>query len=139
MLSDSVERPEDSQRASSSLGTRKFQRKKPSILEKRAGRRATITRPVRVHPSEPRDDHSEDLPISVNASKSGIYYTSRRKSYDPGMRVFGTFPYSSPHDPMNREYFAQVMRVERLENGTSGVAVHLQISMNFNAGRFPPG
>jgi PilZ domain len=106
-----------------------------SVSDKRAGPRAKIARPVRVRPSEPRDDHFEDLPISVNASKSGIYFTSRLKSYYPGMRVFVTFPYSSPHGPMNCEYVAQVVRVEKLENGKSGVAVHLQMSMNFNAGR----
>jgi len=106
-----------------------------SVSEKRAGRRAKIVRPVRVRPSEPRDDHFEDLPISVNASKTGIYFTSRLSSYYPGMRVFLTFPYSSPHDPMNCEYVAQVVRVERLANGKSGVAVHLQMSMNFDAGR----
>jgi hypothetical protein len=106
-----------------------------SVSEKRAGRRAKIARPVRVRPSEPRDDHFEDLPLSVNASKSGVYFTSRLKSYYPGMRVFITFPYSSPHDSMNREYVALVVRVEKLENGKSGVAVHLQMSMNFNSGR----
>jgi hypothetical protein len=105
-----------------------------SVTEKRVGRRAKIAKPVRVRPSEPRDDHFEDLPISVNASKSGIYFTSRLKSYYPGMRVFVTFPYSSPHDPMNCEYVAQVVRVEKLENGKTGVAVHLQMSMNYNAG-----
>jgi hypothetical protein len=105
------------------------------VSDKRVSRRAKISRPVRVRPSEPRDDHFEDLPISVNASKNGIYFTSRLKSYYPGMRVFVTFPYSSPHDPMNCEYVAQVVRVEKLENGKSGVAVHLQMSMNFNAGR----
>jgi hypothetical protein len=103
------------------------------IKEKRAGRRAKIASPVRVRPSEPRDDHFEDLPISVNASKSGIYFTSRLHSYYPGMRVFVTFPYSSPHDPLNCEYVAQVVRVEKLENGKTGVAVHLQMGMNFNA------
>src|SRR5580700_317721 len=106
-----------------------------SVFEKRAGRRAKIARPVRVRPSEPRDDHFEDLPISINASTSGIYFTSRLKSYYPGMRVFVTFPYSSSHDPMNCEYVAQVVRVERLANEKSGVAVHLEMSMNFNAGR----
>lgn len=103
------------------------------IKEKRTGRRAKIASPVRVRPSEPRDDHFEDLPISVNASKSGIYFTSRLHSYYPGMRVFVTFPYSSPHDPLNCEYVAQVVRVEKLENGKTGVAVHLQMGMNFNA------
>jgi hypothetical protein len=105
------------------------------VSDNRVSRRAKIAKPVRVRPSEPRDDHFEDLPISVNASKSGIYFTSRLRSYYPGMRVFVTFPYSSAHDPINCEYVAQVVRVEKLENGKSGVAVHLQMSMNFNAGR----
>lgn len=103
------------------------------VSDNRRNRRAKIAKPVRVRPSEPRDDHFEDLPISVNASKEGIYFTTRLHSYYPGMRVFVTFPYSSPHDPMNCEYVAQVVRVEKLENGKSGVAVHLQMSMNFNA------
>ena len=104
------------------------------VSDKRVSRRAKIARPVRVRPSEPRDDHFEDLPISVNASKTGIYFTTRLHSYYPGMRVFVTFPYSSPHDPMNCEYVAQVVRVEKLENGRIGVAVHLKMSMNYNAG-----
>ena len=104
------------------------------VSNKRVSRRAKIARPVRVRPSEPRDDHFEDLPISVNASKEGIYFTTRLKSYYPGMRVFVTFPYSSPHDPMNCEYVAQVVRVEKLENGKTGVAVHLKMSMNYSSG-----
>ncbi len=103
------------------------------VSDNRVSRRAKIARPVRVRPSEPRDDHFEDLPISVNASKEGIYFTTRLKSYYPGMRVFVTFPYSSPHDPMNCEYVAQVLRVEKLENGKTGVAVHLKMSMNYKS------
>lgn len=99
--------------------------------KQRRSRRAKIARPVRVRPSEPRDDHFEDLPTSVNASKEGIYFISRRDAYYPGMRVFVTFPYSSPHDPMNCEYVAEVVRVEKLPNGKSGVAVHLKMTMNY--------
>lgn len=99
--------------------------------EKRRSRRAKITRPVRVRPSEPRDDHFEDVPISVNASKDGLYFISRAKSYYPGMRVFVTFPYSSPHDPMNCEYVGQVVRIEKIDSEKTGVAVHLQMSVNF--------
>jgi hypothetical protein len=47
------------------------------------------------------------------------------------MRIFVTFPYSSPHDPMNTEYVAQVVRVERLPNGKTGVAVHLLMTVNY--------
>jgi PilZ domain-containing protein len=104
--------------------------------EPRRNRRAKMARPLRVRPSEPREDHFEDLPISVNASREGIYFTTRRKSYYKGMRVFVTFPFTSPHDPLNCEYIAQVVRVEELANGKFGVAVHLQMSMNYSAG--PP-
>jgi hypothetical protein len=101
-------------------------------LVKRLSRRAKIARPLRVRPSDPRDEHFEDLPLGVNASKEGIYFTSRRKSYYKGVRVFVTFPFSSPHDPMNCEYVAEVVRVEELPNGKFGVAVHLKMSMNYS-------
>jgi len=103
----------------------------------RRSRRAKIARPVRVRPSEPRDEHFEDIPVSVNASKEGIYFISRREAYYPGMRVFVTFPFSSPHDPMNCEYVAEVVRVEKLPNGRSGVAVHLKMTVNYTASTLP--
>ncbi len=106
---------------------------KKDYAEQRRSRRAKIARTVRVRPSEPRDEHFEDLPISVNASKEGIYFTTRRETYYPGMRVFVTFPYSSPHDPMNSEYVAQVVRVEKLPNKKFGVAVHLLMTVNYSA------
>jgi hypothetical protein len=101
--------------------------------EKRISRRAKMARPMKVRPSEPRDDHFEDMIVSVNASKEGIYFVSRRAGYYKGMRVFVTFPYSSPHDPMNCEYVAEVVRVEALANGKFGVALHLQMTMNYSS------
>jgi hypothetical protein len=100
--------------------------------DKRHSRRAKIVGPVRVRPSDPRDHHFEDLPVSVNASKEGIFFTTRRNSYYKGMRVFVTFPFSSPHDPMNCEYVAEVVRVEELLNGKFGVAVNLKMTMNYS-------
>jgi len=105
----------------------------PQYTVQRKSRRAKIARPVRVRPSDPLEQHFEDLPISVNASKEGIYFMSRHKGYYKGMRVFVTFPYSSPHDPMNMEYVAEVVRIEELQNGKAGVAVHLKMSMNYSA------
>jgi hypothetical protein len=106
--------------------------------EQRRSRRAKIAKPLRVRPSEPRDEHFEDHPVSVNASKEGVYFISRRPNYYKGMRLFVTFPFTSAHDPMNCEYVAEVVRVENLPNGRFGVAVHLKMTMNYNAGA-PPG
>lgn len=105
--------------------------------EKRRSRRAKIAKPLRVRPSDPRDNHFEDCPISVNASKDGIYFVSRTSNYYKGMRVFVTFPYTSPHDPMNCEYVAEVVRVETLAAGKIGVAVHLLMTMNYNSSSKP--
>lgn len=49
-----------------------------------------------------------------------------------------TFPFSSAHDPMNCEYVAEVVRVENLANGRFGIALHLKMTVNYNAGA-PPG
>jgi PilZ domain len=98
--------------------------------QKRRSRRVKMSRPLRVRPSEPRDEHFEDLITSINVSKEGIYFHSRRAGYYKGMRVFVTFPFSSAHDPMNCEYVAEVVRVEELPNKRFGVAVDLKMSMN---------
>ena len=102
------------------------------VSELRRARRAKISKQVRVRPSEPRDDHFEDLPISANASKHGIYFVSRHSAYYKGMRVFVTFPFTSPHDPMNCEYLAEVVRVETLPKERFGVAVDLKLTLNMN-------
>jgi len=103
------------------------------VSELRRARRAKISRQVRVRPSDPRDDHFEDLPVSANASKHGIYFNSRRSNYYKGMRVFVTFPFTSAHDPMNCEYLAEVVRVESLPKNRFGVAVDLKMTLNMNA------
>ena len=108
------------------------------FADKRKTRRAKIAKPLRVRPSEPRDEHFEDLPVSVNASKDGIFFQTRRKDYYKGMRVFVTFPFTSQHDPMNCEYVAEVVRVEDLPNNRYGVALHLLMTVNYNASA-PPG
>jgi len=105
-----------------------------TFTDKRRFRRAKISKPLRVRPSEPRDEHFEDLPVSVNASKEGIYFHTRRSNYYKGMRVFVTFPFTSAHDPMNCEYVAEVVRVESLANGRFGVALHLKMTVNYGSG-----
>ena len=108
----------------------------PAVSELRRGRRAKLARPMRVRPSEPRDDHFEDLPNSVNASKHGIYFVSKRSSYYKGMRVFVTFPYSA-HDPMSSEYLAEVVRIDILPNNKFGIAVDLKMTVNMSGNTRP--
>jgi hypothetical protein len=108
----------------------------PAVSELRRGRRAKLARPMRVRPSEPRDDHFEDLPNSVNASKHGIYFVSKNSTYYKGMRVFVTFPYSA-HDPMSSEYLAEVVRIDILSNNKFGIAVDLKMTVNMSGNTRP--
>lgn len=108
----------------------------PVVSELRRGRRAKLARPMRVRPSEPRDDHFEDLPNSVNASKHGIYFVTKNSTYYKGMRVFVTFPYSA-HDPMSSEYLAEVVRIDILPNNKFGIAVDLKMTVNMSGNARP--
>src|SRR5262245_65016544 len=83
------------------------------VSELRRARRAKISKQVRVRPSEPRDNHFEDLPVSANASKHGIYFVSRRSNYYKGMRVFVTFQYASPHDQIYCIFLVEVVSIEQ--------------------------
>ena len=58
------------------------------LAEKRLSRRAKISRPLRVRPSDPDVEHFEELLVSVNVSKQGIYFHTRRTDYQEGMRLF---------------------------------------------------
>jgi PilZ domain-containing protein len=91
--------------------------------------RIKVAKPLRVRPAEARDGSFEDVPVSVNASKQGIFFTSQRTTYYPGMRVYVIFPYTSPEDKKNAEYLAEVKRVENMPDGDAGVAVHLLMSV----------
>ena len=93
--------------------------------EKRLSGRAKLNKLLRVRPSVPCDEHFEDLPMSMNVSKKGIYFHSHRAGYYKGMRLLLTFPYTFVNDPTNCEYLAEVLRVEKLSNNRFGIAVHL--------------
>jgi hypothetical protein len=93
--------------------------------DKRFKPRARIARKIRVRPSNPEEDDFEDISVSINASRDGVYFSSKRESYRVGLRLFVTYPYGEAHDPSNREYVAEVVRVETLREGTFGIALRL--------------
>jgi hypothetical protein len=93
--------------------------------EKRLNRRVKLNKLLKVRPSEPRDEDFQDLPTSINVSQRGIFFHTRQSGYYKGMRLFITFPFTFVNDPMNVEYVAEVVRVEKLSHNRFGVAVHL--------------
>jgi len=95
----------------------------------RRSRRINIGQPVRVAPSTPRGELFEEIAVTSNVSQEGFYFLTKLAHYEEGMRLLVTLPYHSPRERRDREYIAQVVRVEQLDDGHRGVAVQLLSSV----------
>jgi hypothetical protein len=98
---------------------------RPSSAERRATRRCKITQLMRLRPSNPELDHFEDVRGTLSVSRNGVYFQSNLSSYELGMRLFVTLPYSEDPTAVNREYLAEVARVDPLVTGMFGVGLKL--------------
>jgi hypothetical protein len=84
---------------------------------------------VRLCPSSPRGELLDEITDTTNVSSEGFYFLTERDRYEEGMRLLVTLPYHCPRDRRDREYLAQVVRVELLHDGKRGVAIHLLSSV----------
>lgn len=96
-------------------------------FEKRLSPRAKVSRMLRVRPSE--GEHFEELPMTANVSKHGIYFHTHLPNYRMGMRLFVTYPFTFTNDPMKSEYLAEVVRVGKLADSRFGIAIRLLSSI----------
>jgi hypothetical protein len=91
--------------------------------DKRRSRRIRIGQPMRIRASDPKDTNVQEVNVTKNVARDGIYFVSALEAYYEGMRLYVTVPHHMPRDPQDREYLGQVVRVEKLHAGQSGVAV----------------
>jgi hypothetical protein len=84
---------------------------------------------MRIRPSDPEKEHFEDLRGTTSVSRSGVSFQTSETSYEIGMRLFVTMPYSKDPSATNREYLGEVVRLEALKNGLTGVGVKLLMEM----------
>lgn len=102
--------------------------------ERRSTRRCKMTQMVRVRPSDPEVEHFEEIRGTTSLSRSGVYFQAEMRTYQLGMRLFVTLPYSDQPTAINKEYLAEVVRLDKLENGLIGVGVKLLMDMGFKMG-----
>jgi len=92
-----------------------------------------------VRPSVPGSNAVDEKLMTLNVSRNGLYFGTASRSYYKGMRLFVTYPYSAAPGAINRDYIAEVVRVDRLPNGHYGVAIQLlttlHLEMNTRKGR----
>jgi len=97
--------------------------------ERRGSRRCKFTQLMRIRPSDPERDPFEDIRGTLSVSRSGIYFQSSVTTYEVGMRLFVTMPYSKEPASMSREYLAEVVRRDPLPNGLFGVGFKILMEM----------
>lgn len=100
-----------------------------SATERRSNRRCKITQLMRIRPSDPEKDHFVDLRGSMSVSRGGVYFQSSEKAYEIGLRLFVTMPYSNDPAAINREYLAEVVRMDSLPNGLTGVGIKILMEL----------
>lgn len=103
------------------------------LPNRRNRRRVRVTQPLRVRPSEPGARQFDEVLVTTNVCKDGLYFATRLTTYEPGQRVFVTFPFSEEPGAMNLEYLGRVVRIDKLERGQFGIAVHLTMSVNLQS------
>src|SRR5258708_23159248 len=101
----------------------------PTRPERRAPRRCKINQLMRIRPSDPEKEHFEDLRGSTSVSRSGVAFQTSETGYELCMRLFVTMPYSRDPAAINREYLAEVVRLEKLPNTLIAVGIKLLIEM----------
>lgn len=92
--------------------------------EKRASRRVKISRSVLTRPSDPR--YKEEVEVTSNTSRDGLYFSTHAKHYRVGMHVGIVLGYT-PNDRCNSTSYGEIVRIDRLEDGSLGVAIHIQM------------
>ncbi len=97
--------------------------------ERRGSRRCKINQLMRIRPSDPEREHFEDLRGSTSVSRTGVAFQTSEKGYEVGMRLFVTMPYSHNPTAMNREFLAEVVRVEPMPNGLNSIGIKLLMEM----------
>ena len=101
--------------------------------ERRSTRRCKITQLMRIRPSDPEKEHFEDLRGTVSVSRTGVYFQTSEPGYELGMRLFVTMPYTQGAASMSREYLAEVVRVEPMANGMTGIGFKILMEMGMQA------
>ena len=92
-----------------------------ALSERRGSRRCKITQVMRIRPSDPEQKYFDDLRGTVSVSRSGIYFHTTELGYEVGQRLFVSMPYSGDPSVIGREYLAEVVRKDILQNGLIGI------------------
>jgi hypothetical protein len=92
--------------------------------EKRLRFRTKLPWLARVRSSVPVESDCDEVIATSNSCREGCYFATAARRFFPHSRLFVTFPYSAEPGALNRDYLAEIVRVDSLPGGRTGIAVH---------------
>jgi hypothetical protein len=92
--------------------------------ESRSRKRLAMSLPLHVRPLEGRFAEQEDVGEVMDFHCEGLYFTTSKVHYSPGMKLIVTFPYGE-NVPAHRRFVGSVVRVEHRWIGSRGIGIRL--------------
>jgi hypothetical protein len=92
--------------------------------DSRRRKRLKMSLPLHVRPVDHRFADQEDLGEVVDFNADGLYFTTSKLHYTPGMKLDITFPFGE-NVPARRKFTGAVVRVEHRWIGSRGIGIRL--------------
>ena len=90
--------------------------------ERRQYPRIDLSQAVRIRPFDP--NLPPEYCTTMNASQDGLYFPTEAGHYELGMSVYVTTDFQ-PDSPLNSTFVGVVVRIDKLESGALGIAIHV--------------
>jgi hypothetical protein len=92
--------------------------------ESRRRKRLKVELALHVRPVEGHLADEEDMGQVVDFHSEGLYFTTSKLHYAPGMKLIVTLPHGE-NVPVQKRFFGSVVRVEHRWIGSRGVGIRL--------------
>jgi PilZ domain len=94
-------------------------------IQRRDSDRAPVTSIVRVRRPEIQLAGGQRICTTSNSSRNGVYFVAESLTLLRKVQLFLSFPHHADPSSLSREYLAEVVRVDSLPGGYSGIAARL--------------
>jgi hypothetical protein len=94
-------------------------------IQRRDSDRAPVTSIVRVRRPEIQLAGGQRICTTSNSSRNGVYFVAESLTLLSKVQLFLSFPHQADPSSLSREYLAEVVRVDSLPGGRSGIAARL--------------
>ena len=98
------------------------------VEDRRRTDRVGVSMPVGVCSWQNGPEKFEEVSLTLNASRDGLYFSSKLQCYRVGLSLLIAFPYSKSAE-RNVYFLGKVVRIDSLPDGRVGVAVELMTTI----------